>query len=84
MISKIDRLERGKVLVLEVLLEGNGKLEGKSRRGFLGMEECHDEQTERKRSWYNSLSSFSEMSCKRSFGSLDQSGAINGVAEGCC
>jgi hypothetical protein len=30
-ISKIDRLVRGKVLWLEVLLEGNGNLEGRFR-----------------------------------------------------
>lgn len=49
--SKIDRLESGKVelKMLEVLV-GNGNLEGRLRRGFLGTEECHDEQTERKRS----------------------------------
>lgn len=50
-ISKMDRFERGKVelKMLEVLV-GNGNLEGRLRRGFLGTEECHDEQTERKRS----------------------------------
>jgi hypothetical protein len=36
-------------------------------------EERHDEHTDRKRSSWNSQLSFSEMSCRSSLGSLDQS-----------
>jgi hypothetical protein len=42
-------------------------------------EERHDEHTDRKRSSWNSQLSLSEMSCRSSLGSLDQS-AMNIVA----